>query len=273
MHAASITVNTTADELDADGDCSLREAITAANTDAAVSGCAAGNGADDITVPAGTYTLTRVGAREDGNATGDLDIAGDVTITGAGGSLTIVDGNATDRVLQVHSGVVVVEDLGVRHGVAPSGAAGRDCIDEFRCDERGGGGETGGGILTGGGTDAAAWTCGSSRSPATVWPRAVVAGSKTGPPRRRSRARSSPATPTPVAGPTAPEPSSRVATTTCRTSPAAPSGRARPQRWSHRDPCVAGDQRGGGHDPGGHERVRYDHGHRPARREPSDGRR
>jgi len=34
--AATITVNTTVDELNSDGDCSLREAIQAANTDAAV---------------------------------------------------------------------------------------------------------------------------------------------------------------------------------------------------------------------------------------------
>ena len=42
--AATITVNTTTDELNADGDCSLREAIIAANTDAAIDACAAGSG-------------------------------------------------------------------------------------------------------------------------------------------------------------------------------------------------------------------------------------
>jgi CSLREA domain-containing protein len=43
-----ITVNTTADEQNTDGDCSLREAITAANTEAAVDECAAGTGEDTI---------------------------------------------------------------------------------------------------------------------------------------------------------------------------------------------------------------------------------
>lgn len=45
---ATITVTTVADTVADDGACSLREAITAANTDAAVGGCAAGNGADVI---------------------------------------------------------------------------------------------------------------------------------------------------------------------------------------------------------------------------------
>ena len=38
--------------------CSLREAITAANDDAAFGGCSAGSGADTIFLPAGIYTLT-----------------------------------------------------------------------------------------------------------------------------------------------------------------------------------------------------------------------
>jgi len=56
--AAAINVNTPDDELNGDGDCSLREAIQAANTDAVVDACAAGSGADTIDVPAGTYTVT-----------------------------------------------------------------------------------------------------------------------------------------------------------------------------------------------------------------------
>src|SRR6185503_709192 len=49
--AASITVN---------GSCSLINAITAANTDTATGGCAAGSGADTISLPGGTITLTSV---------------------------------------------------------------------------------------------------------------------------------------------------------------------------------------------------------------------
>ncbi len=42
--AATINVNTTTDELNTDGDCSLREAIESSNQDKAVSGCVAGSG-------------------------------------------------------------------------------------------------------------------------------------------------------------------------------------------------------------------------------------
>src|SRR4051812_18168833 len=75
---AAITVNTESDTTADDGHCSLREAITAANSDAASGGalgeCAAGAGDDTITLPAGLYALSIPGANEDGNASGDLDI-------------------------------------------------------------------------------------------------------------------------------------------------------------------------------------------------------
>ena len=61
VYAASITVTTIDDELNSDGDCSLREAITAANTNAAVDNCPAGDdgATDTITLANGaTYSLT-----------------------------------------------------------------------------------------------------------------------------------------------------------------------------------------------------------------------
>src|SRR5205823_14963190 len=75
--AATFTVTKTADAADGscNADCSLREAVIAAN---------AASGADTIVVPAGTYYLSHTGSAEDAAATGDLDITGDVTITGAG---------------------------------------------------------------------------------------------------------------------------------------------------------------------------------------------
>jgi len=98
--AANFTVTKTADTADGicDADCSLREAIIAAN---------AGPGADIITLPAGTYTLTIAGANEDDAATGDLDIKGDLMINGATGATTIIDGGAIDRVFQVIGAVTV----------------------------------------------------------------------------------------------------------------------------------------------------------------------
>jgi CSLREA domain-containing protein len=118
--AATITVNTTADELNADGDCSLREAILAANTNTAVDACAAGSGATDlINVPAGTFTLSIPGAGEDANATGDLDFSSGAALVGAGAAATVIDGAGLDRVLHVLAtpGIfVAVQDLTIRGG-------------------------------------------------------------------------------------------------------------------------------------------------------------
>ena len=118
--STTITVNTTADELNTDGNCSLREAIRAANLDTAVDACLAGNGADTIILPFGSYTLTIVGADEDASSTGDLDITGNLTITGAGADSTIIDGNGlmlSDHVIQVFSGVKVnVAGVTIRNG-------------------------------------------------------------------------------------------------------------------------------------------------------------
>jgi CSLREA domain-containing protein/uncharacterized repeat protein (TIGR01451 family) len=83
---AVFAVTKTADTNDGacDGDCSLREAISAANAAA---------GTDTISIPAGTYTLTLTNAggnNEDNNATGDLDILGGTVISGAGSAATII---------------------------------------------------------------------------------------------------------------------------------------------------------------------------------------
>jgi len=64
VRAAGIIVNTTDDELNDDGDCSLREAIRAANSDSAVDACTAGRGADTITLSAGVYRLSITGGHQ-----------------------------------------------------------------------------------------------------------------------------------------------------------------------------------------------------------------
>lgn len=115
--AASIVVNTPTDELNSDGDCSLREAIQAANTDSAVDACTMGSGTDVITVPAGTYTLSLAGAGENANLTGDLDITSNLTINGAGNFATIIDGNGTDRVVEVRPGATtLIRDITIQNG-------------------------------------------------------------------------------------------------------------------------------------------------------------
>ena len=100
VHAATFIVNKTADTNDGacDADCSLREAIIAANALA---------GVDTITVPAGTYILTIAGTSDDASETGDLDIADDLTIIGAGPSITIIDGGGLERVIEILPGSLV----------------------------------------------------------------------------------------------------------------------------------------------------------------------
>src|SRR5258705_12158982 len=73
--AATIDVDTTADVVSNDPNCSLREAITSANDDsnAAEDACALGSGPDTINVPAGTYQLSGA-TGENANASGDLDV-------------------------------------------------------------------------------------------------------------------------------------------------------------------------------------------------------
>ena len=62
-------------------------------------------GDDSITLPAGIYMLTIAGTGEDAAATGDLDIRGSLTITGAGSDATIIDAAYLDRVFDVFPGV------------------------------------------------------------------------------------------------------------------------------------------------------------------------
>ncbi len=124
-HAATLTVTTFADELNANGQCSLREAITNANNDnqSGSTDCLAGSGDDVINLPAGTYTLTLTGSDENSNATGDLDIASNISLVGEDGFTTIIDGNAADRVIHIHSGVVNLTSLTIQNG-DPTGITG-----------------------------------------------------------------------------------------------------------------------------------------------------
>jgi CSLREA domain-containing protein len=124
----TITVNTTDDELNGDDDCSLREAIRAANTNSVVSGCAAGSGTDTIILPSGTYTLTMIGTMEDSALTGDLDITDDLTVIGDGASTTIIDGNGSitrDRVFHiVGTNSVAFSGIAIQDGNTGGGANG-----------------------------------------------------------------------------------------------------------------------------------------------------
>src|SRR5262245_55640574 len=110
---ATFNVTTTLDVVDpADGQRSLREAITAANTL---------DGEDVIVLPGGVYKLALAGSGEDANATGDFDITGAVTIRGAGSGFTFIDGQQLDRLFDVagtapSSIKVVLEKMTIRNG-------------------------------------------------------------------------------------------------------------------------------------------------------------
>lgn len=101
VFATDITVTTFDDEVNSDGDCSLREAVIAANSDTAVDACPAGNGADTIILPIGEFVFSLAGSGENGALTGDLDILDDLTVIGVGANDTFIDANGLDRVFEL----------------------------------------------------------------------------------------------------------------------------------------------------------------------------
>src|SRR6266508_431592 len=109
--AATITPNTLNDDDTDNGNCTLREAIIAANTDAADDACTAGTGADEIKLQAGTYELSVPGTAEEAAATGDLDITDPdgLKITGDPAGST-VDANAIDRIFNTRAVAIATFD-------------------------------------------------------------------------------------------------------------------------------------------------------------------
>ena len=124
--ATTIAVTTTLDQFGEDTTkCSLREAIQAANTNAAFGGCPAGSASDLITLGGSTnpqrYEITRAGRLEDDNATGDFDLdsTGAIAIAGTTTRKAVILGNGLDRVfdLACRSDMnVILLNLTVREG-------------------------------------------------------------------------------------------------------------------------------------------------------------
>jgi CSLREA domain-containing protein len=118
VHAATFTVNSTADDIDgspgdaicatATGECTLRAAIMEANASA---------GADTIQLAAGLYLLRIAGTGENGAATGDLDVADSLTIIGDGATNTMIDAGRLDRVFDVLAPAdVTINGVMIRNG-------------------------------------------------------------------------------------------------------------------------------------------------------------
>lgn len=108
VYGQTSTVTKTADSNDGacNGDCSLREAIAAANTS---------GGRSRIDLPAGVYTLNL----------GQLLVTGNVHIHGAGAGVSIIDGNQASRllILDSPSARLVLSRLTLRNGHADFGGA------------------------------------------------------------------------------------------------------------------------------------------------------
>ncbi|RLA39915.1 MAG: hypothetical protein DRR06_03925 [Gammaproteobacteria bacterium] len=111
--ASATTYNVTKEADSADGscdaiDCSLREAVIAANAHA---------GRDEIIVPAGLYTLTVLGLSEDASATGDLDITDDLDIYGEDPtSRPVVSANHESRVFEIIDADVLISGISIIDG-------------------------------------------------------------------------------------------------------------------------------------------------------------
>ncbi|MGD8864508.1 MAG: CSLREA domain-containing protein, partial [Anaerolineales bacterium] len=92
---ATIVVNSFADRIANDGECTLREAVRAANEDKGGSKegeCLAGSGADTIVLPPGVYVLDRSDSgNEDAAAAGDLDVVSEITIVAEGQGASVVE--------------------------------------------------------------------------------------------------------------------------------------------------------------------------------------
>ena len=115
--AATFTVTRTDDPAPggcSTSDCSLREAISAANNHA---------GPDTVKLGASAYFI-EIAGDDNANQEGDLDIKGPLKIVGAGKTQTFIDGNDLDRVIHIIApATVTFSGLTIENGLA-SGAGG-----------------------------------------------------------------------------------------------------------------------------------------------------
>lgn len=110
LHVSAATIAVTAgtvDETD-NGNCSLYEAVEAANTGTTVDECVGSSGADTINIPDGTYNLAATSH--------NLQLDSDISLVGTSRSGTILNGGDTYG-LTVTSGNISLSTLTVEHGV------------------------------------------------------------------------------------------------------------------------------------------------------------
>ena len=168
----TITVNTMLDEYNTGpDDCSLREAIRAANLNGPFGGCSRNSNPGDDTIVLSDlpgspdiFLLTRTGAYDNSNMSGDLDVDGNLTISGAGQDATIISAvGLGDRIIEVLNGFTLSMDhLTLTGGRAPDGTAGSLGV-------QGTYGQYGGAILSGTTTSLDSVTCHNRSKPVRQW--------------------------------------------------------------------------------------------------------
>ena len=105
---STFTVTSTSDTIDANpGDGIAEDAGGATTLRAAVMEANALAGDDVINAPAGIYTLSVTGTDNDDATSGDLVVSGNLDISGAGATTTLVDADGLFRVFEVFSGNTV----------------------------------------------------------------------------------------------------------------------------------------------------------------------
>jgi len=124
VYAATIIVNTTVDENGTGTNCSLREAINAANTDTAFGGCTAGAGADLIGFSALFSTAQTIQS-----SVAEFTINTAITINGPGANLltlqNVIPAGANSRVFRVGTaGVLNLNGVTVTGGNTITGNGG-----------------------------------------------------------------------------------------------------------------------------------------------------
>ena len=121
--------------------CTLRNALTAANTDIATDGCAAGNGPDTIVLEATEYILTDIDNFTLG-PNGLPEITSEITIMGNGATIRRADDAPAFRFFSIspESGLTL-DNLTLRNGLAKGGSA------SFGAQAGGGGGSGMGGAI------------------------------------------------------------------------------------------------------------------------------
>jgi CSLREA domain-containing protein len=125
VNAVTINVNTFEDEVNTDGDCSLREAIVAANTNTRIDACTTGSSSDGdiITLAPGTYMLRTIDNDNDG-PNGLPSITSIISIRVASGGNAVIERPTLDSLAFRIFHVGVAGSLGLTNITIRGGNAG-----------------------------------------------------------------------------------------------------------------------------------------------------